>query len=432
MDSLADIEALVLNCRSSRARDHIREATLCYRVGAYRSAIVGTWIAVVFDLVEKLRDLALSGDNPARQIIEQYDRYIEQIDAGNEQGIKHALEFERAILDTCKEKFGFFGHQELRDLYRLREDRHQCAHPTFQRLGDPFRPTAELARLHMRSAVDHVLSQPPVQGKAAINELVAVVSSDYFPKDREAAIALLGEGPLARPSDALVRNFADTLIFGFETEQSSLFDRSQVAIALAALTEMHRALTEERIAQQLSKLASQVSDGRLHRVAFLIASSGNVPFIDAASKIRLSEFIRRGPIDEVLPVIVALSSSPEIRPAASDRIDEMSRAELGSVIDAGGQQLAKRRALVLLSETRSFDSVNLLITRILTPLYDHLTPDDIREIVRMPTTTRADLIGAGGYQALVAEVRRRALIPAPELNDLLRANRAGYLAEGDE
>jgi hypothetical protein len=32
----------------------------------------------------------------------QYERYLEQIDQSNDQGMKSALEFERAILATCK------------------------------------------------------------------------------------------------------------------------------------------------------------------------------------------------------------------------------------------------------------------------------------------------------------------------------------------
>jgi hypothetical protein len=45
-----------------RARSYLREAVDCYNAGLYRAAIVTTWVAVVFDLIEKIRELALSGD----------------------------------------------------------------------------------------------------------------------------------------------------------------------------------------------------------------------------------------------------------------------------------------------------------------------------------------------------------------------------------
>jgi len=51
-------------------------------------------IAVIFDLVEKVRDLALGGDAEARAMIEKYERWHEQIEEGNPDAVKHSLDFE--------------------------------------------------------------------------------------------------------------------------------------------------------------------------------------------------------------------------------------------------------------------------------------------------------------------------------------------------
>lgn len=51
-ESLSDIEALSLRCRSDQSKAYISEALKCYKGGAYRAAIVTTWIAIVFDLIE--------------------------------------------------------------------------------------------------------------------------------------------------------------------------------------------------------------------------------------------------------------------------------------------------------------------------------------------------------------------------------------------
>lgn len=102
-ESLADIEALSLRCSSEESKDYISEATLCYRVGAYRAAIVSTWIAVVFDLIDKIRELSLAGDHAARELEDKFQKYIDQINEGNRQGITKGLEFEREILTTCRE-----------------------------------------------------------------------------------------------------------------------------------------------------------------------------------------------------------------------------------------------------------------------------------------------------------------------------------------
>ena len=118
-DSLVDIETLALRCRADRAREYINEAILCYRSGAYRSTIVNTWIAVVFDLVDKVRELALSGDPAAIVINTQYEAYIAQIEKGSDDGTRSALEFERGIVKICRDKLQFFDHHQLRDLDRL-------------------------------------------------------------------------------------------------------------------------------------------------------------------------------------------------------------------------------------------------------------------------------------------------------------------------
>lgn len=57
---LQDLDELVLECRDERARAYIREAVICCKSGAYRSAIVSTWIALAFDIVDKMHELSLA------------------------------------------------------------------------------------------------------------------------------------------------------------------------------------------------------------------------------------------------------------------------------------------------------------------------------------------------------------------------------------
>jgi hypothetical protein len=71
IESFADLDALVLACRNERARELFAEAVACYRGGAFRMAIVATWMAVVFDLVDKLRAQDLRGDAQSRTLLER-------------------------------------------------------------------------------------------------------------------------------------------------------------------------------------------------------------------------------------------------------------------------------------------------------------------------------------------------------------------------
>ncbi|ENV52103.1 hypothetical protein L292_1654 [Acinetobacter junii CIP 107470 = MTCC 11364] len=73
---LSDLDELVLKCRDQKAKSYIREAVACYKAGAFRSAIVSTWIAVSFDILDKLKELSLAGDKEAERQIESFDKAL--------------------------------------------------------------------------------------------------------------------------------------------------------------------------------------------------------------------------------------------------------------------------------------------------------------------------------------------------------------------
>jgi len=380
-------------------------------------------------LVDKIRDLALAGDAKAQRINSRYETYIDQINAGNDQGVKNALEFERTIISTCGTELGFFDHQQMRDLQRLREDRHQCAHPSFQSAGIPHRPNAELARLHLRNAVEHVLSQPPIQGRAAIAELLTTVASDYFPTDYHQASIALRQTPLANPSEALIRGLVDSLIFGFAQPESPVAGKIQVGAVLSVLLNSHRATAEPRISQQLSTLIRQVEDQGLPGVARLVATTPEMAGLtDDAARVRLNEFLRSGAEAEVMPAL-AVGRHPAFATVANQRIHSLETERLAVAIqehDLG--ELAKERALQLLSETRSWHTSNDVIEKLIIPLFDNLTPTDVKRIIRMPADTNADLPGSTMYGRFLSQVDRLGVLPEQELDQLVAECNGEFIA----
>ena len=162
---VSNLDELVLTCLDQNARIGIEEAIKCYNSGAYRAAIVTTYVTICFDLIEKLKSLAASGDGDAKTAESELTAAQIQHDQGNQQGIERLLKFERGLLELFKDKFEFSGVNEFNDLSRLREDRNRCAHPSFLKTDVPFTPSAEQARLHIRNAIVHVCSQEPKQGK---------------------------------------------------------------------------------------------------------------------------------------------------------------------------------------------------------------------------------------------------------------------------
>jgi hypothetical protein len=319
---LADLDELVLLCRDERARLYIVEAVGCYRAGAYRSAIVAAWIAVCYDIIDKLRELALAGDKEAAQLAEEIERTRRAND------ISRALKIERELLDLARDKFELLSHLEHIDLQRLQEDRHRCAHPSLVSEDQGFNPSGELARLHIRSAVTHLLQHPPAQGKHALDRLLREVASEYFPDDVAKATASLSSGPLKRPRASLVRNF--TLVLLKQAFQHGTDWRAQwrVFAALGAVRTLHPIVFEATLAERFSDLFRLVEDQHL---TIGIQALQRLPncwhHLAADVQHRLETFVRHLP-PAALGGLDFLLEYPPLQAQASDRLAGATREEL--------------------------------------------------------------------------------------------------------
>ena len=96
---MTDLDELVLKCRNKNAKALVTEAVTCYKAGAYRSAIVSSWNAVVYDFVAKLRELELTGDANAHTRLALFERHIE---FNNYAGL---LKYERQVHTWAKDEF---------------------------------------------------------------------------------------------------------------------------------------------------------------------------------------------------------------------------------------------------------------------------------------------------------------------------------------
>lgn len=433
-ETLADIESLSLRCRSEQSRDYIAEATLCYRAGAYRAAIVSTWIAVVFDLIDKIRDLAVAGDAAARELESKFQTYIDKINEGNAQGVAKGLEFEREIINACREKLQFFDQQQILDLYRLKEDRHRCAHPSFQQVGVPYKPSAEQARLHIRNAVVHVLSQPPVQGKAAISGIKKIVASDYFPEDVGRAILQLKKSGLENPTTSLVNSTIDALVFGFLAFEDILYQKKRVVSALNAIHELKPGLFEARIGLQLNKVVRDVEDDRIQWVLYLVASVSRAwDLIDQPSKDKLAQVVEKASYEDLVPALGVLVGFIELKPIIEKRVSNFELDQLSGVINVEGlESVIKERVMQLLAKSRSWDRTNSIFDKVVFPIFTIFQQQDVVRIIKLKTEHGADIPGSHGFGLFVSKVREKNLLASDELNKLLTDNSGGYLVPQQE
>jgi hypothetical protein len=94
-------------------------------------------------------------------------------------GLRDMQEVERICLATAV-TLDVLDDVTARELERLREDRHLCVHPSLRGFGKPYAPGAEYARAHLAVALEGLLTQPPVQGRKALPQLVAYVTDPQF------------------------------------------------------------------------------------------------------------------------------------------------------------------------------------------------------------------------------------------------------------
>ena len=81
VETFFDLDELVVLCKDKSAKQQfIQEAVACYRVGAFRSCIVSTWNAVVFNFLHKLRQLDQTGNGDASQLLKEYEERIKHFE----------------------------------------------------------------------------------------------------------------------------------------------------------------------------------------------------------------------------------------------------------------------------------------------------------------------------------------------------------------
>jgi hypothetical protein len=434
MERIADLDELLLRCRPGPARVYAEEAVATYRAGAYRACIVTTWIAVVFDLIDKMREIALFGNAEAKLQLEKFDKWQDQIAQGNQAVLKSALEFERTILNYMLDKFELFDGQQLIELRRLQEDRNRCAHPTFQREGTPYQPSGEMARAHLCNAIICLFQQPPVQGRSALAELRKQIESQYFPRDAARAKQVLIDGPLARPSDALIRGAVDQILFGYFELGDSYYQNRAILGALAAILEIRRSVAEPRLIEKTRRIFPRLSDEALPFMAFLITVVPECQHaLSEAHFHKLCDYIREGPLAFVTYLAAGAYQVAELRDAVKDRVTALEAESLallikeGLPIKEGLEEVVVDRAVDLYCTVKSWDAANFVAENLVIPLLTHLERRHIERIIKAPSEEGADLRGSRGFGRLLEKIRREEIIDIVVLDELMRENALEYL-----
>lgn len=206
MDSgFTDLDILLTRIRNGQSKVYFLDAVKAYKAGALRASMTSVWVALVYDLITKYRELSAMGDAAATTFLTSWDNAT----AAND--VKRLLQLEGDIIEDATANTQVVNRIARTQLARLREDRHLCAHPAFSAEAELFEPSSELVRLHLVNAVDLVLSQEPLQGKAIFDLYDVDVQSPGFPTNHPRILDYVEQRYLERVRAQNIRNFGTVL-----------------------------------------------------------------------------------------------------------------------------------------------------------------------------------------------------------------------------
>lgn len=373
---LSDLDELVLKCRDEKAKSYIKEAVLCYKSFAFRSAIVSTWIAVSFDIIDKLRYLSTLGDREAVAQLEKFEVALQNND------LRASLNFENEILNIAKDKLQFISPIEFRDLTRLQEDRHRCAHPSMTIDGEVFNPSAEQARVHIRSAVEYLLQHPPVQGKYALDSLEKVIDSELFPTDSDKAITALKHSPLLNARKSLVRNFTIILLKKILNNDDPDYKQlQQITSALKAIESMRKDIYDRTLGEKFSSLITPLDDKSFYKVSWVVLElPESWEFLDGSMKLKLSAYVEEYP-KEKLGAIGFFLRHKGLFSSVMKRIQKINPTELKNIFFSTLPPQLGDRLVELYADSKSFNEANSLAPTIIRQRFD-FTKKQVEKLIR--------------------------------------------------
>lgn len=418
MERLADLDELVLRCRTDLGANYISEAVSCYRAGAYRSCIVSTWVAIVYDLLDKVRELALHGEAKAVAFVKTFTDIQEAQARSDPDALRRSLEFERSILDRVRDDFEMLTATEHLDIMRVREDRNRCAHPTMNQPNEAYKPTAEQARLHLRNAVTHVLQQPPAQGKSALEAVKRDLGSAYLPIDEDKIFGILKSGPLARARDNLLKETTGWLVAEFFNYKTGGPTSGAILSSINALRRLRNSVVEPEVGRVMRAETNKIGDQKLYApIIFVRHIPGTWDMLTEAQKSRISIYIERAEDHKLAPIIEHASKIDALSGVVKQRIEKLNAAQITAYARFGGEQLAKR-ALELLSASRSFASSNTLIANVIIPMLPGLTEELVEDFIRV-ASSNSEARFAFEFNTAINTLRSNKIIEENKLDQLL-------------
>jgi hypothetical protein len=377
---------MLQNVRSEMSGPLFHEAVLCYNAGAYRAAVVSAWNACIVDIIDKLQELEISGDEAAKILV---DRLKKAIKSNNIKALQK-LEFE--LLEKARDPFELISSQEKIDLERLQRDRHRCAHPALQTPKTPYQPSPELVRMHLRCLAEALLMHEPVQGRAALERVLSEVESNYFPTDVERARTVLSSGPLVAPRRALLRNTIMVILKVILriTTDIPINKWKRFKTALMAIREMHPKGYTDAMNECYGRLTKELNDEQLLFFLYLsIREPNTLEYAHESALAKMGSCFSRMSLEYPPNAIafVEAYSVDDMRPDVVARLRTLDSGDMEQIVTARPDMAAgipqlRERAIELFESAASYEQANAIIDNVMNHILTELSEEQLSAVLR--------------------------------------------------
>jgi hypothetical protein len=382
-----DLEALTLRVWNPDVRPFIDEALRCHGAGAQRAAVVTTWGAVVIDLVEKIERLASDGNGTAIAVANRIDQ-CRRLGSANPESIRQMQDIESGLLAVA-ENLEILDPIERALLERLREDRHRCAHPGLLRDGGFYRPSDELARAHLTAALDSLLCQPPLQGKAAVKRLEAYLTDANFTSTPEYFVESYFRPCGAATQRQIAQLITKTAICGPSSDETGVEGRTlalRAASCLDAIAQADRLVAMDALEKLLpDRFAALDVQGQLECVARLGHMSLFWDALTEPTRVRIHAMVGQTELAILGDAgVLALADQPAAQPYLPDfrgRIALLDPVERYQVLALCPSPLAVDYAAAVLKDARSYRGAETAFANIVLPAGLFLKLDQLQEVL---------------------------------------------------
>ena len=387
---MLDLEERINRVFNPDVRPLVREAYRCYTSGAARGAIVLAWTAVCADLITKAQILKEEGETSAAALVKN----VEQAQGSGElESVQIMLSVEKSILDAA-EQLELIDFTQKKQLERLRDDRHLCAHPSLRPLGELYEPTMEYARAHLVVALETVLIHPPSQGRKIVKSFGEHVIDPGFIFDTDYLAHAFFDRVRPSVQIKVVEFAAKFAVLEIDPEEGIEPTKfaNRMARCLRCFADRDADLAKQAIAKQMSRLEKATPAIQLRALGRL----GDLPpfWAAIAEPVRghfnarieqIGKVIGHGPLKPEEARAIGLVTHPELHEAMPALVGAFASLTVGhraEVIALRPDRYFAPHLARLLEETSNFDEGELIARTAVLSCAAYLTLDQLEEVLR--------------------------------------------------